>query len=134
MKVKYKFWKTENLTVLLIASQRNKGKKLTVFDWFGFVVSFLKRISVSSFAKPGCKDVSDTLAERNVLNDVSVVVQIFFPSVRNSFCFKWLTLWLSTKYSAVFFPHGINLVFLSFFSKNLTESFLFHSSFLNNGN
>lgn len=104
MKVKYKFWKAENSTVLLIASQRNEGKKLTVFDWFGFVVSFLKRTSVSSFAKRGCKDVSDTLAERKVLNNVSVLVQIFFPCVINNFCFKLLTLWLYTKYSAVFPP------------------------------
>ena len=28
MKLKYKFWNTENLTILLIASHRNEGKKL----------------------------------------------------------------------------------------------------------
>lgn len=61
-----------------------------MFDAFGFAVSFLKRTSDSSFVKPECKDVSDTLAERNVLHDISVVV--FFPSVLNSFSSKWLTL------------------------------------------
>lgn len=74
MKVKHKFWDTENLTVLLIASQRNEDKKLTIFGCFAFAVSFLKRTSCSSFVKSECKDVFDALAEINVLNDVSVVV------------------------------------------------------------
>lgn len=73
MKINHKFWNT--ISDKSINCKSNKWRqKLTVFGGIAFSVSFGNGASGSSFVKSQWKDVSDTLAERKVLNDVSVVV------------------------------------------------------------